>query len=28
VTGYTLTQPEVWFSGPLAYQAAGNATVG
>lgn len=28
VTGYTLTQPEVWFSGPLAYQAAGNSTVG
>jgi hypothetical protein len=28
MTGYTLTQPEVWFSGPLAYQAAGVATTG
>jgi hypothetical protein len=23
-----LTQPEVWYNGPLAYQAAGNATTG
>jgi hypothetical protein len=28
LTGYTLTQPEVWQAGPIAYQAAGNATVG
>lgn len=28
MTGYTLTQPEVWFSGPLVYQAAGTATAG
>jgi hypothetical protein len=28
VTGYTLTQPEVWFAGPIAYQAAGAASVG
>lgn len=28
MTGYTLTQPEVWFCGPLAYQAAGTSTVG
>jgi len=28
VTGYTLTQPEVWQAGPIAYQAAGNATTG
>jgi len=28
LTGYTLTQPEVWFCGPLAYQAAGVATTG
>lgn len=28
MTGYTLTQPEVWQAGPIAYQAAGVATVG
>ena len=28
MTGYTLTQPEVWQAGPIAYQAAGAATVG
>lgn len=28
MTGYTLTQPEVWFAGPLVYQAAGAATAG
>ena len=28
MTGYTLTQPEVWFAGPIAYQAAGVATAG
>jgi hypothetical protein len=28
MTGYTLTQPEVWYAGPLVYQAAGTATAG
>jgi len=28
VTGYTLTQPEVWQAGPIAYQAAGVALTG